>query len=97
MMDINGKLSSEKLQDLIEQVSMARTERETLFLTSSEWKSQLSLHPKDFTIYDDELLYLGCKVGVVGSEQERTEFASKVNQLANDGYIRGRRADQNYL
>lgn len=85
---MNEQFTYEGLERLINDVKIARPqERDTLIAPPSSWKYELSLHPERFRIENSELLWLGCKVGTIGSKQEQDEFWDIANQHMIDGII----------
>ena len=85
---MNEPFSLESLEKLISQVEAARpSERTEFILTPSVWKSELRSHPDRFRMDNGELLWLGVKVGTIGSEQKQDEFWRMANQYVFDGII----------
>ena len=85
---MNEPFTYEGLERLINDVKAAKPqERDTLVAPPSSWKYELSLHPERFRIEDGELLWLGCKVGAIGSKQIQDEFWNMANQYIADGII----------
>ena len=50
----------------------------------SVWKLELLSHPEYFRIENDELFYLGFKVVLIGSAQEKDEFQTMVNKILKE-------------
>lgn len=85
---MNEQPSYEALMKLIDDIEIMRPpERDIFFHTASAWKRELTMHPERFRIENDELLWLGCKVGIVASEQQVKKFWCMVNQFVADGVI----------
>ena len=82
-----GQFSYEALEQLIADVEMATQGRTTLIHPPNVWKHELSAHPDRFKMDDGELLWLGCKVGTIGSEQNQDKFWNLVNKYVSDGVI----------
>lgn len=85
---MNEQSEYESLINLIKDVEMALLKREMCFNTANAWKCELSLHPDRFVMNDNELLWLGCRVCTIGSEQNQNKFWRMVNKYLSDGVIR---------
>lgn len=75
-----------KLTDEIERVRLP--EPYMCFHTTNEWQYELSLHPDRFRMENNELLWLGVKVCVIGSKQSQNKFWRMVNKYIANGIIR---------
>lgn len=78
----------EALERLIADVEAAiPSERQTFINTPSACKCELSLYPDRFIMDNRDLLWLGYKVGTIGSEQNQDKFWRMVNRYVSDGII----------
>ena len=79
----------EALIKLIDKIEITLPpERYTLYYTANIWQYELSLHPDRFRMENNELLWLGAKVCVIGSKQSQKRFWRMVNKYIIDGIIR---------
>ena len=69
----------EDLIKLVNQVQMAISQQYGAFFTSNEWKRELKHHPERFRRNDeDDLMWLGAKVVVIGYDQNFWTLADKI-------------------
>lgn len=78
----------ETLIKLIDEIERVRPPELYAFHTVNEWQYELSLHPDRFRMENNELLWLGVKVCVIGSKQSENKFWRMVNKYIADGIIR---------
>lgn len=85
------KSSYETLMKLINDIKVIRKpERDIFFHSPNAWGRELSLHPERFRMENDELLYLGVRVGIVSStltKRKERKFWRMVNRCVADGVI----------
>jgi hypothetical protein len=85
---MNEPLSLESLEKLISRVEAAKPPKRTEFiLTPSVWKDELRSHPDRFRMDNGELLWLGVKVGTIGSKRKQDEFWRMVDKFVMYGII----------
>lgn len=71
---MNEQFSHEQLEMLIENVKMARPEPPVFAHTATAWEQEIKYHPDRFYLNShSELMYLGCKVCVIGTSKNGAE------------------------
>lgn len=78
---MNEPFSPEALEQLIYQISIAKSKQDPLCCPAGMWKSELLTYPERFRVENDELLYVGYPVGVYGNRSEIEEFQCLVDKI----------------
>ena len=87
---MNEQSSYETLMKLIDDIEIMRPpERDIYFNTANAWRCELHTYPDRFRMDNGELLWLGYRVGIIGSQRSQNKFWRMVNRYVVDGIIGG--------
>ena len=71
---MNQPFSPEALEELIYQISIAKSTQDPLYASARAWRAEVLTHPDRFRKENNELVYLGFPIVIIGNQQEIEEL-----------------------